>query len=122
MKKMKYPEVDRKIAELEKALSGGRVTWTDRRGKHTGTWEAFRGSIFFCLLGRMEKMNREDCPLISFDMDQMSKLPEAQQLGLGTLLNWIGFPVYELVRLSDGREVYEHRKGFVTLEGENINE
>lgn len=50
------------------------------------------------------------------------KLSEAQQLGLGTLLDWIGFPVYELVRLPDGRKVYEHRKGLVTLEGEYINE
>lgn len=52
----------------------------------------------------------------------MMKLSEAQQLGLGTLLDWIGFPVYELVRLPDGRKVYEHRKGLVTLEGEYINE
>lgn len=50
------------------------------------------------------------------------KLSEAQQLGLGTLLDWIGFPVYELVRLPDDRKVYEHRKGLVTLEGEYINE
>ena len=33
MKKMRYSEIDRKISELEEALSGGRVTWTDRRGK-----------------------------------------------------------------------------------------
>ena len=122
MKKMRYSEIDRKISELEEALSGGRVTWTDRRGMHTGTWEAFRGAVFFCLVGRLEKINREDCPLVAFNMDQMMKLSEAQQLGLGTLLDWIGFPVYELVRLPDGRKVYEHRKGLVTLEGEYINE
>lgn len=33
MKKMRYSEIDRKISELEEALSGGRVTWTDRHGK-----------------------------------------------------------------------------------------
>lgn len=27
MKKMRYSEIDRKISELEEALSGGRVTW-----------------------------------------------------------------------------------------------
>lgn len=80
------------------------------------------GPYFSVLVGRLEKINREDCPLVAFNMDQMMKLSEAQQLGLGTLLDWIGFPVYELVRLPDDRKVYEHRKGLVTLEGEYINE
>ena len=47
------------------------------------------GGVFFCLVGRLEKINREDCPLVAFNMDQMMKLSEAQQLGLGTLLDWI---------------------------------
>lgn len=122
MKRMRYSEIDRKIAELEEVLSDGTVTWRDRRGKHAGTWRAFGEAVFSCLPERRGDVSREDCPLIAFNMDQLLQLPEAQQLGLGTLLNRIGFPVYERVKLPDGREMYEHRKGLVTLEGEYTNE
>ena len=122
MKRTRHSELAQRIAKLEEALSGGTVTWTDRRGEHTGTWRAFGEAVFSCLPEHRGDMSREDCPLIAFNMDQLLRLPEVQQLGLGTLLNRIGFPVYERVKLPDGRRVYEHRKGLVTLEGEYTNE
>ena len=66
MKRMRYSEIDRKIAELEEVLSDGTVTWRDRRGKHAGTWRAFGEAVFSCLPERRGDVSREDCPLIAF--------------------------------------------------------
>ena len=62
------------------------------------------------------KTPAEKCPLISFDMSQMDKLPMAQQMGLSVLMVSVGFPALELVTLPDGREVSQRKSGIVKLE------
>lgn len=101
------------MADLERRLSGARVTWTDRTGSHVGSWETFRGAVFFRLVGRMEPLNPEDCPLLEFDMGQLEGLDPAAQMGVGVLLRWIGFPAMEL----EG-DVWENRRGVVRLGSE----
>ena len=107
----RYAALEPIIADLEQRLQGSRVKWTDKTGPHTGSWEAFRGAVFFHLIGRMEPMNPEDCPLLEFDMNQLEKLDTAAQMGVGVLLHWIGFPAME----SKGN-AWENRRGLVRLE------
>ena len=107
----KYAALEAVIADLEQRLRGASVKWTDRTGPHAGSWETFRGAVFFPLIGRMEPLNPEDCPLLEFDMDQLESLDTAGQMGVGVLLRWIGFPAME----KNGN-VWENRRGVVRLE------
>lgn len=107
----RYAALEPVIADLEQRLRGSRVKWTDKTGPHNGSWEAFRGAVFFPLIGRMEPMNPEDCPLLEFDMNQLEKLDTAAQMGMGVLFHWIGFPAMELKG-----NVWENRHGLVRLE------
>ena len=107
----KYAALEAVIADLEQRLRGAQVKWVDRTGQHTGSWETFRGAVFFPLIGRMEPLNPEDCPLTLFDMDQLESLDPAAQMGVGVLLRWIGFPAME-----QKGDVWENRRGVVRLE------
>ena len=103
-------KLDVEIEVLDR-LKGGEITWTDITGTHTGTWEQFKGAVFFRLIGRLEPLNPEDCPLLEFDMGQLESLDTAAQMGLGVLLDWIGFPALELKG-----DAWENRRGVVRLE------
>ncbi len=107
----RYAALEAVIADLEQRLRGAQVKWTDRTGPHGGSWETFRGAVFFHLVGRMEPLNPEDCPLLEFDMTQLESLDPATQMGVGVLLRWIGFPAME----KKGN-VWENRRGVVRLE------
>ena len=99
------------MADLEQRLRGAQVRWTDRTGHHVGSWETFRGAVFFPLIGRMEPLNPEDCPLLELDMGQLNSLDPAAQMGVGVLLRWIGFPAME-----PKGDTWENRRGVVRLE------
>ena len=103
-------KLDREFEVLDR-LKGGEITWTDLTGTHTGTWEEFKGAVFFRLIGRLEPLNPEDCPLLEFDMGQLESLDTAAQMGLGVLLDWIGFPA-----LEPKGDAWENRRGVVRLE------
>lgn len=103
-------KLDVEIEVLDR-LKGGEITWTDITGTHTGTWEQFKGAVFFRLIGRLEPLNPEDCPLLEFDMGQLESLDTAAQMGLGVLLDWIGFPA-----LEPKGDAWENRRGVVRLE------
>ena len=103
-------KLDVEIEVLDR-LKGGEITWTDLTGTHTGTWEQFKGAVFFRLIGRLEPLNPEDCPLLEFDMGQLESLDTATQMGLGVLLVWIGFPA-----LEPKGDAWENRRGVVRLE------
>lgn len=103
-------KLDVEIEVLDR-LKGGEITWTDITGTHTGTWEQFKGAVFFRLIGRLEPLNPEDCPLLEFDMGQLESLDTATQMGLGVLLDWIGFPA-----LEPKGDAWENRRGVVRLE------
>ena len=107
----RYAALEAVIADLEQRLRGARVKWVDRTGPHAGSWETFRGTVFFPLIGRMEPLNPEDCPLLEFDMGQLESLTQAAQMGVGVLLDWIGFPA-----LEQKGDVWENRRGVVRLE------
>lgn len=107
----RYAAIEAVIADLEQRLRGAQVKWVDRTGHHVGSWETFRGAVFFPLVGRMEPLNPEDCPLLAFDMDQLENLTQAAQMGLGVLLDWIGFP-----SLEQKGDTWENRRGLVRLE------
>lgn len=107
----RYAAVEKVVADLERRLRGERVQWVDRAGPHAGSWETFRGAVFFLLAGRTEPLNPEDCPLLEFDMDQLESLDPAAQGGVGVLLRWIGFPAMEMKG-----DVWENRRGLVRLE------
>lgn len=77
--------------EVLDRLKGGEITWTDLTGNHTGTWEEFKGAVFFRLIGRMEPLNKEDCPLVSLDEGQLDGLDDTVKKGIFILLRWIGF-------------------------------
>ena len=109
----RYAALEAVIADLEQRLRGAQVKWVDRTGHHVGNWETFRGSVFFPLIGRMEPLNQEDCPLLAFDMDQLESLTKAAQMGLGVLLDWIGFPA-----LEQKGDTWENRRGIVRLNGD----
>ena len=105
---------------LEVAMHGQTFFWTDRNGKHGGDWLKFLKAIRYpeeeWEKTKGAKLPPEKCPLISFDMDQMDKLPMAQQMGLSVLMVSVGFPALELVTLHDGREVWQRKSGIVKLE------
>lgn len=107
----RYAALESVISDLEQSLRGAQVKWVDRTGHHVGSWETFRGAVFFPLVGRMEPLNPEDCPLLEFDMDQLENLTQAAQMGLGVLLDWIGFPAME----KKGG-VWENQRGVVRVE------
>lgn len=77
--------------EVLDRLKGGELTWTDLTGTHTGTWEQFKGAVLFRLIGRLEPLNEEDCPLVSVDMSQFNDLDDIIKCGICVLLRWIGF-------------------------------
>ncbi len=83
-------KLDREFEVLDR-LKGGEITWTDLTGTHTGTWEEFKGAVFFRLIGRLEPLNKEDCPLVSFDMGQLDGLDDTVKGGIYVLLRWVGF-------------------------------
>lgn len=107
----RYAALEAVIADLEQRLRGARVKWVDRTGPHAGSWETFRGAVFFPLIGRMEPLNPEDCPLLEFDMGQLESLTPAAQMGVGVILEWIGFPAME-----QKGDTWENRRGLVRLE------
>lgn len=107
----RYAAIEAVIADLEQRLREAQVKWVDRTGHHVGSWETFRGAVFFPLIGRMEPLNPEDCPLLEFDMGQLESLDTAAQMGLGVLLDWIGFPA-----LEQKGDAWENRRGVVRLE------
>lgn len=111
-----YAEFARRITALEAVLHDLTVQWTDRLGEHVGTWETFRDAVFSPMVGRMESLSPEECPLVTFDMSQMNDLTTAQQMGLSVLLESIGFPALELVTLPDGQEVWQRKNEIVNLE------
>ena len=94
----RYAAIEAVIADLEQRRRGAQVKWVDR-------------TVFFPLVGRMEPLNPEDCPLLEFDMDQLENLTQAAQMGLGVLLDWIGFPA-----LEQKGDTWENRRGVVRLE------
>lgn len=117
---MRYKDLSKRIDALEVALQGQTFFWTDRNGKHAGDWLKFLKAIQYPEEAfentKGAKLPQEKCPLISFDMDQMDKLPMAQQMGLSVLMESVGFPALELVTLHDGREVWQRKSGIVKLE------
>ena len=117
---MRYKDLSKRLDALEVALQGQTFFWTDRNGKHAGDWLKFLKAIRYpeeeWEKTKGAKLQPEKCPLISFDMDQMDKLPMAQQMGLSVLMESVGFPALELVTLPDGREVWQRKSGIVKLE------
>lgn len=117
---MRYKDLSKRLDALEVALQGQTFFWTDRNGKHAGDWLKFLKAIQYpeseWEKAKGAKLPPEKCPLISFDMDQMDKLPMAQQMGLSVLMVSVGFPALELVTLPDGREVWQRKSGIVKLE------
>ena len=117
---MRYKDHSKRLDALEVALHGQTFFWTDRNGKHAGDWLKFLKAIRYpeeeWEKTKGAKLPPEKCPLISFDMDQMDKLPMAQQMGLSALMVSVGFPALELVTLHDGREVWQRKSGIVKLE------
>lgn len=83
-------KLDREFEVLDR-LKGGEITWTDLTGTHTGTWEEFKGAVFFRLIGRLEPLNKEDCPLESIDLHQFDGLDDTVKRGVYVLLRWVGF-------------------------------
>lgn len=83
-------KLDVEIEVLDR-LKGGEIAWTDITGTHAGTWEQFKGAVFFSLIGRLEPLNKEDCPLVSFDMGQLDELDDTVKRGVYVLLRWVGF-------------------------------
>ena len=77
--------------EVLDRLKGGEMTWTDTAGTHTGTWEQFKGAVFFRLIGRLEPLNKEDCPLEFIDLHQFDGLDDTVKRGVYVLLRWVGF-------------------------------
>ena len=117
---MRYKDLSKRLDDLEVALHGQTFFWTDRNGKHAGDWLKFLKAIRYPE-EEWEKTNGaklppEKSPITSFDMDQMDKLPMAQQMGLSVLMESVGFPAMELVTLHDGREVWQRKSGIVKLE------
>ena len=117
---MRYKDLSKRLDALEVALRGQTFFWTDRNGKHAGDWLKFLKAIQYPE-EEWEKTNGaklppEKSPITSFDMDQMDKLPMAQQMGLSVLMVSVGFPALELVTLPDGREVWRRKSGIVKLE------
>ena len=117
---MRYKDLSKRLDALEVALHGQTFFWTDRNGKHAGDWLKFLKAIRYPE-EEWEKTNGaklppEKSPITSFDMDQMDKLPMAQQMGLSVLMESVGFPALELVTLHDGREVWQRKSGIVKLE------
>ena len=113
---MRYKDLSKRLDDLEVALHGQTFFWTDRNGKHAGDWLKFLKAIQYPE-EEWEKTNGAKLPPItSFDMDQMDKLPMAQQMGLSVLMESVGFPALELVTLPDGREVWQRKSGIVKLE------
>ena len=117
---MRYKDLSKRLDDLEVALHGQTFFWTDRNGKHAGDWLKFLKAIRYPE-EEWEKTNGaklppEKSPITSFDMDQLDKLPMAQQMGLSVLMVSVGFPALELVTLHDGREVWQRKSGIVKLE------
>lgn len=117
---MRYKELSKRLDAIEVALQGQTFFWTDRNGKHAGDWLKFLKAIQYPEDEFEEtngaKLPPEKCPLISFDMSQLDKLPMAQQMGLSALMESVGFPALELVTLPDGRDVWRRKSGIVKLE------
>ena len=117
---MRYKDLSKRLDDLEVALHGQTFFWTGRNGKHAGDWLKFLKAIRYpeeeWEKTKGAKLQPEKCPLISFDMDQLDKLPMAQQMGLSALMASVGFPALELVTLHDGREVWQRKSGIVKLE------
>ena len=117
---MRYKDLSKRLDALEVALHGQTFFWTGRNGKHAGDWLKFLKAIQYpeeeWETTKGAKLPPEKCPLISFDMDQLDKLPMAQQMGLSVLMVSVGFPALELVTLPDGREVWQRKSGIVKLE------
>ena len=96
-------KLDREFEVLDR-LKGGEITWTDLTGTHTGTWEEFKGAVFFRLIGRLEPLNKEDCPLESIDLHQFDGLDDTVKRGVYVLLRWVGFldeDLYGLLMKND---------------------
>ena len=96
-------KLDVEIEVLDR-LKGGEITWTDITGTHTGTWEQFKGAVFFRLIGRLEPLNKEDCPLESIDLHQFDGLDDTVKRGVYVLLRWVGFldeDLYGLLMKND---------------------
>ena len=68
------------MADLERRLSGARVTWVDRAGSHVGSWKDFNHFIFSQYGPYGERP--EVCNLLEFNMDQLDGLNNAQQMAL----------------------------------------
>ena len=117
---MRYKDLSKRLDALEVALQGQTFFWTDRNGKHAGDWLKFLKAIRYpeeeWEKTKGAKLPPEKSPITSFDMDQMDKLPMAQQMGLSVLMESVGFPALELVTLPDGREVWQRKSGIVKLE------
>lgn len=109
----RYAALDVILDDLERRLSGARVKWTDRTGSHVGSWEQFRHFVFSHYGPNSERVEPKDCPLLSFDMDQLDGLNNAQQLAVGLMLHGLGFPAMEL----EG-DVWKNRRGVVRLGSE----
>ena len=117
---MRYKDLSKRLDDLEVALHGQTFFWTDRNGKHAGDWLKFLKAIRYPEeegeKTKGAKLPPEKSPITSFNMDQMDKLPMAQQMGLSVLMESVGFPALELVTLPDGREVWRRKSGIVKLE------
>ena len=117
---MRYKDLSKRLDDLEVALHGQTFFWTDRNGKHAGDWLKFLKAIRYpeeeWEKTKGAKLPPEKSPITFFNMDQMDKLPMAQQMGLSALMVSVGFPALELVTLPDGREVWRRKSGIVKLE------
>lgn len=100
--------LDAAIKELRGA-SGSWITWTDQEGGHTRPWYELEHILYAAQGPRGE--SPAVCPILSLDMDQLKRLPPAQQLHMGLALERAGFPALEMVRHPDGRECWENRTG-----------
>ena len=97
------------MADLERRLSGARVTWVDRAGSHVRELEGLQ-SLYFSQYGPYGE-RPEVCNLLEFNMDQLDGLNNAQQMAFGVFLHGIGFPSMELLD-----NVWHGRHGLVRLE------
>lgn len=109
----KYGKIEDALAELEQRFDGALIKWTDKDGRHVGSWAKFL-KFAFTYFGLDGKLDPKDCPLLEFDMDQLDVLNNAQHLSALAILDGLGFPALEkgedgnlhgktgLVRWEDG--------------------
>ena len=107
----KYSKIEDALANLEQHFGAALIKWTDREGKHVGSWRKFL-EFAFTYYGLDGLLNPKDCSLLEFDMDQLEALNDAQYLSAMAILDGLGFPAMELG--EDGH--YHGKSGLVRLE------